>query len=293
MVLNFQLGKNIEALNPIEALDRAGYIFVLYKDKILCREEYTNDLAVFIHISNDQNLSSLIQKQKARAIKFGKYKGKDCILIYLTDINDMREEALENWNFKKLRSFYNIEPSDWFIIAGLAYQISQWDNDHIYCGRCGAFYQFSESEFSKKCEKCGSILYPQISPAIIILIRKGKKILLASNTRFPDEMYSLIAGFANVGETLEECIIREVKEEVGINIKNIQYINSQPWPFPNSLMLGFMADWDSGEIVCDGKEINDAKWFSIDELSTVSLPSSVSIARKIIDMFISEQINES
>ena len=102
-------------------------------------------------------------------------------------------------------------------------------------------------------------------------------------------MYSLIAGFADVGENLEECVIREVKEEVGITLKNIQYISSQPWPFPNSLMLGFTADWESGDIVCDGKEINYAKWFSKEELPTIILPSHVSIARKIIDKYIKEK----
>ena len=146
------------------------------------------------------------------------------------------------------------------------------------------------NEVSKVCAKCGCIIYPQISPAIIILIQKENKILLAHNTRFPNNMFSLIAGFVNVGENLEECIIREVKEEVGIKVKNIRYIDSQPWPFPRSLMLGFMADWKSGEINCDGEEIDEAKWFSIEDLSSLMLPSSVSIARKIIDMYISKQL---
>ena len=132
--------------------------------------------------------------------------------------------------------------------------------------------------------KCGNILYPQISPAIIVSIQKDNKLLLANSTRFHDKMYSLIAGFVNVGETLEECIIREIKEEIGLAVDNIRYIMSQPWPFPNSLMLGFMADWKKGEIKCDGKEINDARWFSKDELSSLILPSPISIARKLIEL---------
>ncbi len=191
-----------------------------------------------------------------RAFNFGAYKENPCILIYL---KNKIIYNIDKYKFMKLGSCFSQNPDQLLIIAGIANQIYQWDKNHMYCGRCGKKFQFSIEELSKKCMNCENILYPQISPAIIVLIQKGNKLLLANNTRNNNKRYRLISGFVNIGETLEECIIREVKEEVGLVVDNIRYMRSQPWPFPNSLMLGFRADWKKGEIKCDGKEINNAR----------------------------------
>ena len=134
------------------------------------------------------------------------------------------------------------------------------------------------------CTKCGAVTYPVICPAIIVAITKGDEILLAHNKNFEDNIYSIIAGFVDAGEDLESTVKREVFEEVGIKIKNIKYYGNQTWAFPNSLMIGFFAEYESGEIKVDGKEILDAAWFKKDNLP--NLPKKMTIARKMIDSFI-------
>jgi NAD+ diphosphatase len=137
-----------------------------------------------------------------------------------------------------------------------------------------------------KCPSCGLALYPRIAPAIIVLVRRGDEALLAHNVHFPEGLYSTLAGFSEVGESLEETVHREVREEVGIEIGNIRYFGSQPWPAPHSLMVGFTAQWTSGEIRVDAKEIADARWFAADELP--QLPTSFSVARKLVDAWLAD-----
>ncbi len=145
-------------------------------------------------------------------------------------------------------------------------------------------------ERAKKCPNCGLTNYPRLSPAIIIAVvrptEQGNRLLLARNHRFPSGRYSVIAGFVEPGESLEECAQREVREEVGIRIKNICYFGSQSWPFPNSLMVGFTAEYDSGTLVLEAAEIAEAQWFAADHLPL--LPPKMSIARRLIDWFVEE-----
>ena len=171
-----------------------------------------------------------------------------------------------------------------FWVAGRAIQIVNWNNDHKYCGRCGTLTKVLEGERAKKCSKCGLINYPRISPAIIVAVVKEGKLLLAHNNQSPKELYSVVAGFVEPGETFEECVLREVREETGVAVKNIKYFGNQPWPFPNSLMIGFTAEYDGGEIQVDGKEIGHADWYSPSEMPLT--PDSISIAKKLIDWFI-------
>jgi NAD+ diphosphatase len=192
--------------------------------------------------------------------------------------------APEGLTFVDLRSLYGILDEDLFLLAGKAFQIVSWDQAHQFCGRCGSPTQEQPGERAKICPKCGFISYPRICPAVITAILKEDKILLAHAVHFKGNMYSLIAGFLEPGETLEECVQREITEEVGIKVKNIKYFSSQPWPFPNSMMIGFTAEYESGEIAVDGAEISQAGWFSVDTLP--ELPSEVSIARKIINWYI-------
>ena len=165
-----------------------------------------------------------------------------------------------------------------------------WDRTHQFCGQCGAPTETLSFERAKQCPNCRLISYPRLSPAIIIAVtwRMGdeKRILLARNHRFPPGRYSVVAGFVEAGESLEETARREVFEETGVRIQNICYFGSQPWPFPNSLMLGFTAEYASGDITLEEEEIADAQWFAASDLP--QLPPKISIARKLIDAFISE-----
>src|SRR5262249_8803284 len=145
-------------------------------------------------------------------------------------------------------------------------------------------------EHSRACPNCGLAAYPRLAPAVMGLVRREGEMLLARAPRFPKDMYSALAGFVEPGETLEQCLEREVREEVGIAVRNVRYVASQPWPFPHSLMIAFFADYDSGEIRVDGTEIVDARWFSADNLPR--LPTSISIARKLIDVARGEMLTK-
>jgi len=165
-----------------------------------------------------------------------------------------------------------------------ARQMLYWNNEHTFCGHCGKTTELSTVDTAKICPSCKARFYPRIMPAVIILITKGDQLLLAHNFKFSDGLYSLIAGFVEAGESLEEAVAREIYEEIHIKVKNIKYFDSQSWPFPQSLMLGFTAEHASGEIRVDGVEIADAKWFNADDLPLI--PSPGSISRRLIDSFI-------
>ena len=154
-----------------------------------------------------------------------------------------------------LYSFYGRTTEAEWAVAGRAVQLAEWARTHRFCGRCATPTEQSTNDRSMKCPSCGLLAFPRLSPAIITLVRKGEQALLARGVNFRAPMYSALAGFVEPGESLEQCVAREVKEEVGIDVTNIRYVSSQPWPFPNSLMLGFEADWAGGEIVCDPVEI--------------------------------------
>ena len=182
-----------------------------------------------------------------------------------------------------LKSLTHKLSEDMFWIGGRAIQIVNWNNENKYCGRCGTLTQNFDGERSKKCPKCGLSNYPRICPAIIVAVVREGKLLLAHNNQFPKDLYSVVSGFLEVGETFEDCVVREVREETGIIVKNIKYFGNQPWPFPNSLMIGFTAEYASGEIKVDGKEIGSAGWYSSTEMPLA--PDSISLAKELIDWF--------
>jgi NAD+ diphosphatase len=186
-----------------------------------------------------------------------------------------------------LRQLYTRLDEALFSVAGRAVQLVAWDRTHQFCGQCGTPTETLTHERAKRCPNCGLVAYPRLSPAIIIavvrLTEQGPRLLLARNHRFPAGRYSVIAGYVEPGETLEECAQREVCEEVGIDIKNIRYFGSQPWPFPNSLMIGFTAEYDGGEFALETSEISEAGWFAADAFP--GLPPRMSIARSLIDWF--------
>ncbi|MBR6373100.1 MAG: NAD(+) diphosphatase [Victivallales bacterium] len=154
-------------------------------------------------------------------------------------------------------------------------ELAEWRSRHIFCGRCGGRMDFSSSDLAAKCDKCGALYYPQIAPAVIVAILRGNELLLANNRRFTDRVYSLIAGFVEAGESVEEAVHREIFEETNLRVKNLRYLYSQPWPFPNSLMLGLTAEYDSGEPVPNDGELTDIQWFPLDRLPRIPAPGSI------------------
>lgn len=170
---------------------------------------------------------------------------------------------------------------DYFIRAGVAYQMMNLQRNNRFCGTCGSPMTRHQKERAVVCEACGRLVYPALSPAIIVAVEKDGMLLMGHGANFPSGRYSVLAGFVEPGETLEDAVVREICEEAGVAVKNIRYFGSQPWPFPSSMMLGFKADWESGEPVADGEELSDVRWFTPDELP--DMPPSVSISRQLID----------
>jgi NAD+ diphosphatase len=180
-----------------------------------------------------------------------------------------------------LRALFGQFDDVMFGLAGRAFQIMDWDRTHLFCGRCGTPTVPKQTERSRQCPNCGQTHYPRVAPAVMALVRRGDELLLARSPHFAPGMHSALAGFVEPGESLEECLMREVKEEVGVEVTNLRYFSSQPWPFPHSLMIAFNCDWVSGEIVPDPTEIEAAGWFGLESLPV--LPNKVSIARRLID----------
>ncbi len=193
--------------------------------------------------------------------------------------------------FHKLRGTLTQLPEFQFWMAGRAVQVLEWDKNHQFCGRCGAIMKDVGYERAKKCPDCGLFNYPRISPAMIVQVTKdganGREILLARSHRHPPNLFSVLAGFVEPGETLEECVAREIREEVGFSVKNIRYFGSQPWPFPNSLMVAFTAEHDKGEIELNTDEMAAADWFTADNFPII--PPLPTISRQLIDDFVENE----
>lgn len=192
-----------------------------------------------------------------------------------------RPGKLEFRNLKEIMTVFAIPVAK---DAAIGAQLVNWADVSKFCGSCGKKSQVAPKDIAKYCGECDSTVYPTLTPVVIVLVRRGKEILLAKGLT-PKKFYSCLAGFAEPGETLEEAIRREVKEEVGLEVKNIRYFGSQPWPFPNNLMVGFTADWIAGEIKVDETELADAQWHTKEKLAEVELPTKLSIARQMIEAF--------
>jgi len=210
---------------------------------------------------------------------FGMLNGQPC---YVSGLGS-DEVIPEAFSAMDLRQVFRRFETDDVQAAGLAGHLLEWHRNHQYCSRCGKPNEDKEDERAKICPECGLINYPRLSTAIIVAVVRDGKILLGHSTRFPGDFYSVLAGFVEPGETLEDCVRREVFEEVRVSVKNISYFGSQPWPFPDSLMVGFTAEYAGGEIKEDGVEISHADWFPPDRLPRI--PPRISIARKLIDWF--------
>lgn len=208
----------------------------------------------------------------------GRLRGVDCVAITLPKAAP--EPA--GCRYAGLRSLFLRLPEDLLAVAARAFQVADWDRSHHYCGRCGTPTRERDGERAKLCPACGHVAYPRISPAMMVLVTRGTEVLLACARRFPKPMYSALAGFVEPGESIEDCIHREVREEVGIEVTGLEYFASQSWAFPHSLMIAYTARYAGGELAPDGDEIADARWFPSGGLPA-ELPSTVSIARRLID----------
>src|SRR5436190_1778140 len=207
-------------------------------------------------IPSDIALISTLQAYILREQNIGIYEGIECHFIEITSEWTV-PTTLQRLS---LRKALDVIESLWFNIAARAASLLNWNKTHRYCGSCGK--PTEQTKITEKyCANCNLIFYPRISPSVIVLIKKGEEILMARGPHFTPGAYGLIAGFVEAGESLEDAIHREVKEEVNIKIKNICYSTSQAWPFPDSLMIGFYAEYESGDLIIDHNEIETAGWY--------------------------------
>lgn len=216
-------------------------------------------------------------------IRIGDIEGKPCFLI------DMGQETAVQDRFTgiTLREFISQTTPHWFGMVARSHQLAVFLQTHRFCGQCGDRMHNVGWEMAMQCKTCQHRAYPRISPCIIVAITDGNNILLARGKHHKAGLYSILAGFVESGETLEQAVHREVMEEVGIRIKHVRYIESQPWPFPHQLMCGFVAEYDSGDITIDQREIIEADWFPLNSLPTT--PSKETISGRLIALSLAQQ----
>jgi NAD+ diphosphatase len=242
--------------------------FVIRRGEVLVRE--TSDGLVVPRLAELEGVDA------GGAHYLGCLGSIDCFAVVLE-----QDDAPAGTTFTGLRPLNGRIEDDVFWVAGRALQIVEWDTTHRFCGRCGIPTEPVPGERAKRCPACGLLAYPRISPAVIVRVTRGDEILLARGRRFAEPLYSILAGFVEPGESLEETVVREIREEAGIEVADVRYWGSQSWPFPHSLMVGFTATWAGGEIRIDEEELVDAGWFARDALPR--LPMTFSIARALID----------
>ncbi|HBE77808.1 MAG TPA: NAD(+) diphosphatase [Firmicutes bacterium] len=263
----------IPATQPSADSQSLVYWFLFYEEQLLMETGTSDPRLVLL----DKNLPVNFKVTSLQYL--GSLDDKPCYTALLSGTANIPK----NMSFIRVRDLYDKFPEDLFWLIGRAFHITVWDRRTLYCGSCGAPTENMTRVRAKVCPKCRQLIFPRISPAIIVAIFREGKILLARNRNLPADLFTVIAGFVEPGETLEECLQREVREEVGIAVKNIRYFSSQPWPFPDSLMVAFTAEYAGGDIQVDGEEIIEADWFSADNLPKV--PGKVSVARKLIDWY--------
>jgi NAD+ diphosphatase len=267
----------ISGIEPPQDLGGRCWWFAFRRNKLLVRLDSSQaSLPSLVHFE-DLELSTRCQHY------LGKLDGAHCFAVEV----DEGASPPPGMTFEGLRELYGRLDEDLFWIAARAVQIVEWDKTHQFCGRCGVRMKGRPTERAKECPQCGLLHFPRLAPAIIVLIERGNELLLARSRRFTTGMYSVLAGFVEPGESLEEAVVREIQEEVGLRVKDLRYFGSQPWPFPHSLMIGFTATYAGGDISVDESEIEEARWFTVESLPP--LPGKISIARKLIDAFIDKQ----
>lgn len=261
-------------IDPGESISSPAFWFIFKGEDLLVQRSGDDHLFLCTSSPEELGISPIFSQY------LGRYGSTDCFVAEVPETAS-HPQFLQ---CRTLRSLFGRINDDLFTLAGRAVQIIHYQREHQFCGKCGTEMANRESELAKICPSCSFISFPRLSPAVIMSVIRRRNILLARAPRFPAGVYSTLAGFVEPGETLEEAVAREIREEVDINVKNIRYVASQPWPFPHSIMIGFTAEYDSGEITVDNKEIEDAGWYDADNLPL--LPSKITIARLLIDNFI-------
>jgi NAD+ diphosphatase len=259
-----------------ESIGEPALWFAFQGTMVLVRREDTRaHLPVALHVRE-------LGLEPVRVQYIGRYAGQHCFSCEIS--TEVAPPAGMSW--AGLRSLFGALDDGLFAVLGRAIQIMDWDRSHQFCGRCGTPTVLKAGELARQCPSCGQTHYPRIAPAVMALVRKRDQLLLARSPHFPPGMHSALAGFVEPGESLEQCLRREVGEEVGVEVTNVQYFASQPWPFPHSLMIAFNCDYAGGEIVPEPGEIEAAAWFDLDYLPV--LPNRISIARRLIDATIAQ-----
>ncbi len=267
----------VPALHPPEHAPASALWFAFNGDRLLVQAK--GDRAALVDYSELAKLGADFES--------GHYLGRlddevDCYAVALDDADALPNELAA----EGLRALYGRLPDELYSVAGRAVQILLWDKTHRFCGRCGQPTVNAPGERAKLCPNCGLLNFPRLSPAVIMLIQRGDdEFLLARNRAFADGFFSVLAGFVEPGETLEEAVAREVHEEVNLELRDIRYFGSQPWPFPHNLMIGFTAHYAGGEIKLQADEIVEAGWYSRGG-KLPRLPGKLSIARRLIDWFL-------
>lgn len=255
------------------ASDSKGYWFIFSKDQLLINASSSSPFEEQTFTPESLGIEPVF------SMLFGYYKSIPC---YLAVIDPPQE--VKSMSAVGLRSLFGVVDDDYFSLAGRALQILHHRREHVYCSKCATPMEDRMEELARVCPSCGFICFPRVSPAVIMSVVKDDHILLGRSPHFTKDMYSTLAGFVEAGETLEEAVAREVHEETQIVIEQVNYVASQPWPFPHSVMIGYSAQYREGEIKIDRTELEDAAWFHYKNLP--KLPSTITIARLLIDNFI-------
>lgn len=258
---------------PSPTAAREGPCFVIQGDRLLALLEATGEL----RLPNLATLTGYTSDEQA-AQPLGILDNQPCWFFAVVDANTVPPSG---WEWLETRALISAFTPAQLHAVSCARELHEWQTRNRFCGRCGTPTVNLVEVRAKKCPSCNALFFPTISPAVIVAVTRGDQLLLAHNHNFRAGMFSLLAGFVEPGETLEQAAQREVREEVGIEIGPLRYITSQPWPFPNSLMLGFRAQHVSGELAVDGIEIEQADWFTRDALPEI--PRIGTVARLLID----------
>lgn len=222
---------------------------------------------------------SLMMLDLTEPLYLGTLGGVPC----LTAETDPDSDIPEGWAASSLRALFGQVSDPEYLLAGYAAQMLYWRRTSGFCPVCGHRTEARNGDWGRRCPNCGHVAYPHISPATLILIHDGPRLLLAQKPGW-ETRYSILAGFVEPNESLEDCVRRETREEVGLEITDLAYAGSQPWPYPHQLMVGFTARYAGGEIVIDVAELERAAWFDVGSLP--DLPPPVSLSRQMIDAWV-------
>lgn len=250
--------------------DADAHTFLFHGDRLLLGEDGTG--------LPDAAALAAAGFQADRAQPVGRWHGR----YYQAAWTDVEEEAPAGYAWRGMRSLFGLVDDEWLGLAGRASQIAGWTRNHRFCGACATPTARVAGERSFRCPNCGLLAYPRISPAMMVLIRKGDSVLLALHANSPTQRFTPLAGFLEAGESVEEAVHREVMEEVGLRVHNLRYFMSQSWPFPHSLMIAYTADYLDGEIRVDPGEIAEARWFGPDDAWPEAV-TPVSISGLLVD----------